>query len=280
MDWCSVFDINLKSFNDVPLAPAVNFMNLSLHHDKETLNTPVMSDFRFCIRIMSPTFPRVWLGWKLLETRNDETMQKNPFTRNQIDLSDFDFISIWNPSEPLDSSNTFWDSFALTTRTNEPRRGHDMLLDHFEFMDRSPQVLSGDHHAEVPWIDCLTRLWCYFSKREREERLTTTTFVWLKFCGSIPRRKVWLLAAESDEWIRMICFQVLGIYTLSGWFWKFILNQLCPDFVDWFQVFIERNQTCELKKTEHVIVHENETCQVDGDVEFRDVEFLEIEIRS
>jgi len=31
----------------------------------------------------------------------------------------------------------------------ELQRRHDMLLDHFEFMDRSPQVLSGDHHAEV-----------------------------------------------------------------------------------------------------------------------------------
>jgi len=31
----------------------------------------------------------------------------------------------------------------------ELQRRHDMLLDHFEFMDRSPSVLSGDHDAQV-----------------------------------------------------------------------------------------------------------------------------------
>ena len=218
-----------------------------------------MSDFRFCFRIVSLTFPRVWLGWKLLETRNDETIQKNRFTWNKIDLSDFDFISIpvvwsWNPSEPLDSSNTFRDSFALTARTNEPRRGHDMLLDHFEFMDRSPQVLSGDHHAEVQWSDSLMPSYDVIFRKEREREIDNHNF-----------------CLTYDLWFHSKAQSV----TTDNWKW---CMKLCPEFADWFQAW--KKPDLWFENIDHVIVHENETCQVDGDVEFRDVEFLEIEIPS
>ena len=110
----------------------------------------------------------------------------------------------------------------------------------------------GYHHFRKPPYDVIFR-W------ERERDWQAQFF--FDFCfvvGHISRRKVWLLTAESDEWIKRM-FQVLGIYTLSSWFWKIhaksALPRICGLIARWMEMWNFEMWSCLRSKFQRVEWH-------------------------